>query len=113
MLSTNYNESLLNLQDVFIKKIEKDEKTSKIYIEMLVSEQICPHCKNKTKYIHGYRKQKVKDLEAYGLGTILVYNKRRYRCNKCGKCFSEKNSFSFQIITTSNCNSIICMIICK
>ena len=93
MLSTNYNENLLNLQDVLIKKIEKSEKTSKIYIEMPVSEQICPHCKNKTKYIHGYRKQKVKDLEAYGLKTILVYNKRRYRCNKCGKCFSEKNRF--------------------
>ena len=93
MLLTNYNESLLNLQDVFIKKIEKSEKTSKIYIEMPVKEQICPHCKNKTKYIHGYRKQKVKDLEAYGLRTILVYNKRRYRCNKCGKCFSEENSF--------------------
>ena len=93
MLSTNYNESLLNLQDVFIKKIEKSEKTSKIYIEMPVKEQICPYCKNKTKYIHGYRKQKVKDLEAYGLKTILVYNKRRYRCNKCGKCFNEKNSF--------------------
>ena len=25
MLSTNYNENLLNLQDVLIKKIEKDE----------------------------------------------------------------------------------------
>ena len=93
MLSTNYNESLLNLQDVFIKKIEKDEKTINIHVEMFVKKQICPHCNNKTKYIHGYRKQKIKDLEAYGLKTILIYNKRRYRCNKCGKCFSEKNSF--------------------
>ena len=93
MLSTNYNESLLNLQDVSIKKIEKDEKSSKIYIEMPVKEQICPHCKNKTKYIHGYRKQKVKDLGVFGQKTILIYNKRRYRCNKCGKCFSEKNTF--------------------
>ena len=93
MLSTNYNENLLNLQDVSIKKIEKDEKILKIHIEIPVKEQICLHCKNKTKFIHGYRKQNVKDLEAYGLKTILIYNKRRYRCNKCGKCFSEKNSF--------------------
>ncbi len=93
MLSTNYNENLLNLQDVLIKKIEKDEKISKIHIEIPVKEQICPHCKNKTKFIHGYRKQNVKDLEAYGLKTILIYNKRRYRCNKCGKCFIEKNTF--------------------
>ena len=85
MLSTNYNKNLLNLQDVLIKKIDKDENTFKIHIEMPVKEQTCPHCKNKTKYIHGYRKQKVKDLEAYGLKTILVYNKRRYRCNDCGK----------------------------
>ena len=93
MLSTNYSENILNLQDVFIKKIEKDKKISKIHIEMAVKEQICPHCKNKTKYIHDYRKQKVKDLEAYGLKTILIYNKRRYRCKSCEKCFSEKNSF--------------------
>ena len=93
MLSTNYNKNLLNLQDVFIKKIDKDENTFKIHIEMPVKEQICPHCKNKTKYIHGYRKQSIKDIEGYGHKTLLIYNKRRYRCKKCGKCFSERNTF--------------------
>ena len=89
---TNYIEKLTGMQDVEIKKIEKEEKKTIIYIEMHRQERICPVCGRKTSRVHDYRWQRVKELPAFGNEVELRIHKRRYAC-ECGKRFLEPCAF--------------------
>lgn len=93
MLSTNFTEKLLNLQDVIINNIEMNDKSINIFIKMPIKSHNCPNCKAETKRVHSYRKQVIKDIPAFGKSLFLIYTKRRYRCPHCGKCFYEDNTF--------------------
>ena len=77
----------------YCKKIKKIENIIYIHIEMPVLEHICPICGEKTKYIHDYRCRTIKDLPAFNQQVVLIYRQRRYICHKCGKRFSEENTF--------------------
>lgn len=92
MLYSNFNQNLLGLEDVFVKKIIKKQNSIEIDIEMNKKEQICPSCLCKTNSVHDYRVQNVKDTPAFGKSIILRLRKRRYRC-RCGKRFAENNCF--------------------
>ena len=94
MLSYNYTENLLNLQDVIIDKIEQLDNTSQIHIHLPVKPHKCKCCGELTSYIHDYRVRTIKDIPAYGKNTILLYKQRRYVCKQCGKRFAEDNHFS-------------------
>lgn len=93
--------NLLNLEDVFIKKIIHADNYVKVFIETKPSPQTCPNCGQHTRRIHDYRNQVIKDLPLQLKHTYLVLKKRRYACN-CGKRFLEKYSFlpSYQRRTT-------------
>ena len=52
----------------------------------------CPNCGSKTRRIHDYRYQIIKDLPLHLKHTYLVLKKRRYVC-LCGKRFIEKYDF--------------------
>ena len=93
MLLNNCTKKILNLQDVIITNVKHEENTMEIHIKIPVKTHSCPSCGKKTKYIHDYQKQVIKDILAFGKDTILIYNKRRYRCPHCGKCFFESNCF--------------------
>lgn len=84
--------NLLNLKDVFIKKVVHADNYVKIFIETKPSMQTCPRCGNQTKRIHDYRNQEIKDLPLQLKHTYLILKKRRYVC-KCGKRFVEKYHF--------------------
>ena len=43
--------------------------------------------------IHDYRTQRIKDLTIFGKRCVIIFRKRRYRCNECGKRFYEHNEF--------------------
>ena len=90
---TNFTEKLLGLQDLIITNVIEEENKIIIYAELEVKEQICPCCGGKTKLIHDYRKQIIKDLPIAGKNVEIHYRKRRYRCPHCDKRFAEKNSF--------------------
>ena len=84
--------NLLNLEDVFIRKVVHADHYVRIFIETNPSIQICPDCGSQTKRIHDYRYQEIKDLPFQMKHTFLVLKKRRYVC-KCGKRFMEKYHF--------------------
>ena len=90
---TNFTEKMLGLQDLIITNVEEKENKIIIYAKLEVKEQICPCCGGKTKLIHDYRKQIIKDLPIAGKNVEIHYRKRRYRCPHCNKRFAEKNSF--------------------
>lgn len=93
MLYTNFTEKLIGLQDLIVKNIEKIDNKVVISGEMPRKAHICPACGCETNTIHDYRKQKIKDIPAFGNMIEIVLNKRRYKCKNCNKKFYEKISF--------------------
>lgn len=108
MLTTNYTAELLGLQDVIVTKIEQTDEYQKIYIEVPRCPAACPCCGKLTDTIHDYRIQPVKDVPSFGKKVVLLYRKRRYRC-ECGKHFYEANSIveRYQRMTRRKFFSII------
>jgi transposase len=92
MLNTNYTEKLLGLQEVKVKKIWEDENNFEIEVEQPRKMCVCPSCGAKTDKVHDYRRQRVKELPAFGKTVVILLHKRRYACS-CGKRFAEPNSF--------------------
>ncbi len=93
MLYNDFNEKLLGLQGVKVKKIESDNSEIQIHIELERKEHICKCCGTSTNKIHDYRTQKIKDISAFGKNVTLILRKRRYYCPNCNKSFLEKNTF--------------------
>ena len=93
MLYEDNTAKLLGLEDVIIKKVWEDESAHHIELELPRRKHICPCCGAETDRIHDYRKQKIKDISAFGKDVYLHLRKRRYVCDDCGKRFYEKNSF--------------------
>ena len=90
-MHSNCIKNLLNLKDVEIKKIKNLDNLVEIYIELPISEHICPCCDNKTSNVHDYYSQLIKDIPIQFKPTNIIYRKRRYHCNSCGKNFYENN----------------------
>ena len=93
MLYEDYTAKLLGLEDIIIKKVWEDESAHHIELELPRRKHNCPCCGAETDRIHDYRKQKIKDISAFGKDVYLHLRKRRYVCDDCGKRFYEKNSF--------------------
>lgn len=91
-MHNNYINNLLNLKEVIVKKITHSDSCINIYIETKACEHICPRCENKTKRVHDYREQTIKDLPFQLKNCYLILRKRRYACS-CGKKFYEKYDF--------------------
>ena len=83
---------LLNIEDVFVKKIVHADTFVKIMLETKPKEHCCPICGTPTKRIHDYRLQTIKDLPFQTKHCFLILRKRRYVCC-CGKRFYENYSF--------------------
>lgn len=93
MLFDHFTRKLIGLQGIVVKNIEEKEGICYIHLEMQRKKQKCPCCGNSTNTIHDYRKQKIKDIPAFGKKVFLILRKRRYRCTSCNKRFLEQNPF--------------------
>lgn len=85
-------EELIGIQDFKLLDIKNNENELHIYMVLDPKEHICPCCKSKTRKIHDYRWQIIKDLSSFGKHVYIHLKKRRYRCS-CGKRIPEKVSF--------------------
>ena len=92
-MHSNCIKNLLNLKDVEIKKIKNLDNLVEIYIELPISEQICPCCESKTSKIHDYYIQPIKDIPIQFKPTTVFLKKTRYECKNCGKAFYPTNDF--------------------
>lgn len=90
-MHSNCIKDLLDLKGVLIKSIKNLQNFVEIYIELPVSEQVCPCCNSLTTHIHDYYTQTINDIPIQFKPTKLIYRKRRYECISCGKYFYEKN----------------------
>ena len=89
MLYNLYNEKILGIQEVNIKKVEEKEDKYEITLEKPRKKCVCPVCGSMTDHVHDYREQKVSDLSAFGKKVVLFYRKRRYVCS-CGSMPSAR-----------------------
>lgn len=64
-----------------------------IIFSLPVKLHTCPQCHNETCRVHDYRKQKIKTSASIVCNRTFIYRRRRYRCQHCGKVFSEQQSF--------------------
>lgn len=92
MLSINFIEKIIGYQEVIIKNIEEANENLYIHMMMKRKECVCPVCKRKTNRVHDYRKQMVRELNAFGKKVWIILQKRRYVCS-CGKRFIEPVPF--------------------
>ena len=90
-MHSNCIKNLLNLKGVIVKNIKNLENNVEVHIELPILEHICPCCGNKTSIVHDYYTQIIKDIPIQFKPTKIIYNKRRYHCNSCGKNFFENN----------------------
>ena len=90
-MQNNCIKNLLNLKGVLVKNVRNLKDVVEIYIELPISEQICPHCGNLTTKIKDYYTQPIKDIPIYFKPTTLFLKKCRYECKSCHKTFYEKN----------------------
>ena len=93
MFQQNLITNLLGIANVFVDKIENNSLNIKIYLSTQTKEQVCPCCRQTTKYVHDYRTQKIRDIPFQGKETFLFLRTRRYICKDCGKRFFEKYDF--------------------
>ena len=96
--------------NIFLLKLPEDCKEitteSCVQFHLPRKHHVCPICGSQHTYVHSYRSQNLCGLPT---DTVYIYRKRRYRCPKCGKAFSEENPFidHFQRIPNSEINNII------
>ena len=90
-MQSNCIKDLLNLNDIKVKNVKNVKNSMEFYIELSISEQICPYCRAKTKYIKNYYTQPVKDIPVYFKSTTLIFKKPRYECPHCHKTFYSDN----------------------
>lgn len=77
----------LNLTGIEIKKIERKKEGNFLSITTRPSIHTCPCYKHKTKKIHDYRNQTIKDIPYQHEMVFFILRKRRYICKYCGKSF--------------------------
>ncbi len=102
MLNNDIITKLLGLQGLTINKVEETANSLKLYASTEQQEQICPCCGKKTKYIHDYRTQVIKDIPIRKKNTLIILRKRRYICRDCNHRFYEHYDFLPKYYHTTN-----------
>lgn len=84
---------LLNLTEVVVESSLQEGQTLFLSVSKKVKSSVCPDCGTKSKHLHQNQRYLVKDLPMGDKEVILNLNRRRFKCKKCRKTFSEKFNF--------------------
>lgn len=80
----------LGLPELQVEKVEEEGVTIRILARRREAIACCPGCGKVTDKIHGHRRTQARDLPLGGRKTILVVEKRRFRCGNGCKPFPEE-----------------------
>jgi len=92
-MHSQFTKNLLLLKDVIVDNVYHFADYCEVHISLSVKPHKCPRCGCITRKIHDYRKQRIKDIPVLNKPLRLVYRKRRYKCERCGKSFYETVDF--------------------
>lgn len=90
MTTRNFIINFLDLQGFRVGEIKFGNEDLLIYVKLWRKTADCPVCGKRTKYLHQYLKEQKIFHKIWGDKKIfLVGRKRRWRCKKCDKVFTE------------------------
>lgn len=94
MSNKDYTTQLLDMEDAVVEEVQESENGLTLQIRMLRRQHSCPACGAATQRVHDYRIRRLRDLEIIGKRTEILYRRRRYVCESCGKRFAEPCAFA-------------------
>lgn len=76
----------LHLRQVRVLEVLVDEPGRlEVAVEAAWSASRCPFCGFRCRRVHDRRVKRVRDLEVSGRRTVLLWRRRRWRCENCGQ----------------------------
>ncbi|MDJ0738042.1 MAG: ISL3 family transposase [Nostocaceae cyanobacterium] len=84
---------LLNLPDVVVESSLQEGEILILSVSKKTKSAVCPQCGKKSEHLHQNQRYLVKDLPMGDKEVILNVNRRRFKCKKCRKTFSEQLDF--------------------
>ena len=85
---------ILNIEGIKVIKMSQLPDIGIILqVESIASSSHCHHCGTKSNRLHQNHRYVVKDLSWGEKPVFLEINRRQFKCQKCGKPFSEKLDF--------------------
>ena len=83
---------LLGLSDFDVVGYELHEPEGLLILFCVVEHDaaICPNCHRVSHRVHEYERVAKRDLSVWGLQCYLEYDHRRFKCDYCGKPFTEQ-----------------------
>lgn len=81
--------NILNLESYQILNVDETQHGYHIEAEVSTPPSICIHCSSTAIVGFGRRKELILDAPMHAKRTGININRRRYRCNSCGKTFYE------------------------
>ncbi len=82
--------NLLNLPGVIVEKSIQLEDRLILFVTSKNKTAVCTRCGQISRRLHQNKRYLVKDLPLGNSEVILSVNRRRFKCEKCCKPFSEK-----------------------
>ncbi len=85
---------LLNLDTVQVTKYRKMPQVGIVlYTEAPSKKATCIRCGNESQKLHQNHRYLIKDLPISGQSVYLEINRRQFKCEHCGKPFSEELNY--------------------
>lgn len=79
----------LRLPGLVVLGVEETPRWIEVTVQYEQSEGVCPRCERSTWQVHQWRLQRKRDAKLWGKEVWLALLKRRFRCRRCGKVFTE------------------------
>ena len=86
-------ENVLDLREVRVDSYAKKALRIEIHVSLKSMSARCPVCNLRSTRKHSEKRIKVRDLSCFGRRVYLSVPRRRFKCRKCAKPFTERLSF--------------------
>ena len=94
MSNQDYITKALDMEDAIIEEMKEENGSLTLTIHLKRKLHSCPACGAGTERVHDYRIRHLRELEIVGKKTEILYRRRRYVCECCGKKFAERCAFA-------------------
>ncbi len=86
-------EDILDIPDLRLTGYEKQPDRVDVHAELRPNSAVCPDCGTRSVRGHGGKRIDVRDLPCFGRQVHVTLPRRRFKCRRCGKPFTERLPF--------------------
>lgn len=84
---------VLDIPSVRVTGYRKEPDRMEINVELELNSADCPECGVRSTRRHSQKSIPIRDLPCFGRQVYLLLPRRRFKCNHCGKPFTERLTF--------------------